>query len=155
MSSTQQWIFMPDLKHHTSPFILNSMTFSYSGIIQYRLLKHLQFSFPSSPTASCFVLSNEKKRLRAICLRLKLTTQSRPADGAGLREWCEQEGRHGELMKHTEGVCTFVLKIHWGEENSAPKIAEKIFSSTCFWFAFFRPSNRNYFSTNGWMCLVQ
>lgn len=155
MSFTQQWIFMPDLKHHTSPFILNSMTFSYSGIIQYRLLKHLQFSSPSSPTASCFVLSNEKKRLRAICLRLKLTRQTRPADGAGLREWCEQEGRHGETYE-THGRCLhFRIKNTLGGKNSAPKIAEKIFSSTCFQFAFFHPSNRNYFSTNGWMCLVQ
>lgn len=41
-----------------------------------------------------------------------------------------RKGDTEKLTKHTEGVCTFVLKIHYGKKNSAPKIAEKIFSST-------------------------
>lgn len=32
------------------------------------------------------------------------------------------------LMKPTEGVCNFVIKYTRGGKNSAPKIAEKIFS---------------------------
>lgn len=38
-----------------------------------------------------------------------------------------RKGDREELMKHTEGVCTFVLKIPL-VGNSAPKIEEKIFS---------------------------
>ena len=41
-----------------------------------------------------------------------------------------RKGYMEKLMKHTEGVCTFVLKNTLGKKNPAPKIAGKIFSST-------------------------
>lgn len=64
-----------------------------------------------------------------------------------------RKGDMEKLMKHTEGVCTFVLKIHWGK-SSAPKIAEKNMFKL-FSFASFCPSNKNYFVPHGWMDLVQ